>query len=61
MRPLYVTSFVKTKLKMMLRNEGNYLNNRQTLRDGRGKLIVARITSTKFEVSVNTFVPKVID
>jgi len=45
----------------MLRNEGNYLNNRQTLRDGRGKLIVARITSTKFEVSVNTFVPKVID
>jgi len=44
-----------------LRNEGNYLNNRQTLRDGRGKLIAARKTSTKLEVSVNTFVPKVID
>ena len=61
MKPLYVTSFVKTKLKMMLRCEGNYLNNIQTLKDGRGKLIVARNTSTKFEVSVNTFVPKVID
>jgi len=45
----------------MLRNEGNYLNNIQTLGDGRGKLIEARNTSTKFEVSVNTFVPTVID
>ena len=61
MRPLYVTSFVKTKLKMMLRNEGNYLNNIQTLRDGRGKLIVARNTSTIVEVSMKTFDPKVID
>jgi len=60
MIPVY-TSFVKTKLKNLLRNEGNFLNNKQTLKDRKGFFVVGRVSSDDYKVSVKTCDPKVFD